>query len=1161
MVGAGFSRAASRHADGVTKPPLWRDFAKSLAAQLDPSDSDLPFSDPLRLAEQYRSYFGDAALHDLIRAQIHDGALHIGSLHEDLLRLPWSEVLTTNWDTLLERASESLHERAYSVVSRESDLARMRSPRIVKLHGTIGVTDQYIVAQEDYRRYPEKYAAFVNFARQVFIENELCLLGFSGDDPNFIQWAGWVRDRLGNLARRIYLVGAFNLPASARRFLESINVAAIDLWDAVAEIDDHNLKHQRATELFLQALQRHKPKEEYEWTPTRLKRQHAGNDENVRMYKEPAFGALLLKGHLETLARDRETYPGWLTCPPDIRWLLKSQISSPFPNVDIIASLDGASRATLLYEIAWRHDTAWEPVPPWLRKEFNAVADPALPCGISKRQQLEMALFLAKLARRDNDSVEFEKWAAVISEHAIHFPDSRAEIAYQRAVLALERLDYASVPSLVDAIRGEDPVWKLKRASILCELLQYEEGDRLISNAYKQLLEQSRQAPNSVRVRSRLAWARWLFVNSDRSRRDQRVDGSVGKEWRCDPIDQFDHVNDEIAGQRERFLKRAYSVEPLFPTGHYQDNASDGADVDAPTSYVLTCLADAVGLPLRLKDVDILARDVRGIITSTPSSNSMSRFVMAIRSAGSDSNEVVKQVFSRIALARYERETVEDLATRIEAAIGFWRSRTISGLHGSPSQASRLLRVLMEVLARITVRLPVSRAVDTFRLGLSLANDPSLRDFPLFEAMGHLLEYPLKCIPEEQRGELLVDVLSFPLANEMGFDDIRRDYRWPNPVIEDVFARIPGPRLDARIQELIVHARQGSPAQTATLLRLLPLVQGGILTSAELKGLASAVWGEDCDYQSLPDTGLFLNALHVLPAPDKDAATEVLARTLFDVNAEPFLTRAHLLAVSGVADRKGSPLLPTPEQAIACFDRIVSWRPVVSHGSDDAERREQDSLIAAMGEVLTFSVVPALSKESRNHTRYERLLSFQQELYVSEAMGAFPYFCHLGDDVIEEIESRIVKGLQARESSAVGWAAHALHTWRGLAASGSVPAPHERLVARMVYLIEAGKEVGLHSLLWYVHEMLNVGGLPDSLIEVLGESIAHIFDEADYANVDPAGQEAVTAPIVRCNCATVAGDLMAVSPSDALSRLIDKAKQDPLPEVRFAVLNPSLAGN
>ena len=35
MIGAGFSRCSSKHADGAKKLPLWNDFAKRLASELD----------------------------------------------------------------------------------------------------------------------------------------------------------------------------------------------------------------------------------------------------------------------------------------------------------------------------------------------------------------------------------------------------------------------------------------------------------------------------------------------------------------------------------------------------------------------------------------------------------------------------------------------------------------------------------------------------------------------------------------------------------------------------------------------------------------------------------------------------------------------------------------------------------------------------------------------------------------------------------------------------------------------------------------------------------------------------------------------------------------------------------------------------------------------
>jgi len=48
---------------------------------LNPSDKDLSFSDPLRVAEEFRAYFGQAALHDRIRFEIDDDAWRPGDLY------------------------------------------------------------------------------------------------------------------------------------------------------------------------------------------------------------------------------------------------------------------------------------------------------------------------------------------------------------------------------------------------------------------------------------------------------------------------------------------------------------------------------------------------------------------------------------------------------------------------------------------------------------------------------------------------------------------------------------------------------------------------------------------------------------------------------------------------------------------------------------------------------------------------------------------------------------------------------------------------------------------------------------------------------------------------------------------------------------------------
>ena len=314
MVGAGFSRSAATTQDINKKMPIWANLAKKIAEELGEEEH----TDALRLAQMYQDYFGKQTLYDLLKNEIDDEIWQPAELYQQLLTLPWTEVLTTNWDTLLERAARDIHEPIYDIVNKQEDLACCHSPRIVKLHGTINLSSDLIFTQEDYRHYPKKYGIFVNFVRQVFVENELCLIGFSGDDPNFLQWIGWVRDNLQSNARRIYLVGALNLSSAKRKYLESLNVAPIDLSELVDDIDDKDLKHKTAIELFLTQLSSFKVKKAWDWFPKQF-------DEIIKLYSRNQ-GEIKLDEALSALRKDRESYPEWIICPNFLRLSLIVQI-------------------------------------------------------------------------------------------------------------------------------------------------------------------------------------------------------------------------------------------------------------------------------------------------------------------------------------------------------------------------------------------------------------------------------------------------------------------------------------------------------------------------------------------------------------------------------------------------------------------------------------------------------------------------------------------------------------------------------------------------------------------------------------------------------------------------------------------------------------------
>ncbi|TDQ11522.1 SIR2 family protein [Pedobacter metabolipauper] len=112
---------------------------------------------------------------------------------------------TDNINVKLNNLERSL-DQCYNVVKHSSQLAIKRHRNIVKLHGSIRESadeeftfdndyhKRYVISQEDFDSYPIKHEAFTQLMRISLLQGHFCLIGFSGDDANFLAWVSWVRD-------------------------------------------------------------------------------------------------------------------------------------------------------------------------------------------------------------------------------------------------------------------------------------------------------------------------------------------------------------------------------------------------------------------------------------------------------------------------------------------------------------------------------------------------------------------------------------------------------------------------------------------------------------------------------------------------------------------------------------------------------------------------------------------------------------------------------------------------------------------------------------------------------------------------------------------------------------------------------------------------------
>ncbi|ROM90148.1 SIR2 family NAD-dependent protein deacylase [Pseudomonas brassicacearum] len=1154
MVGAGFSRCGASTGETDKKLPLWNDLSVLLAKDLGAQSND-----PLRLAEEYSAYFGNQALRDLIKNTINDASWTPGELHRTLLELPWSEVLTTNWDTLLERASLEVHHPVYSLVLRQEDLSQARSPRIVKLHGTVNVTNHLVFTQEDYRKYPMQHAAFVNFGRQVFIENELCLLGFSGDDPNFLQWAGWVRDHLAYNARRIYLVGALNLTAAKRKYLESINVAPVDLGPLVENYDSHDAKHLEATKIFLSVLKALKPKNAWEWSPTNLQRPTVSTHEHDKMHKDPLYASKLLEAQLEKLKKDRETYPGWLVCPSTIRRKLEGQICDPYPSKSIVSEMPKETRAALLYEIAWRYDVTYEVVPLWLAKELVSICDPDRPCVLTKRQQLEISVLLLKSTRwhEDEEFVSIKKIAtSIMIANVGYWPECADELAFHEAIIARDELDYSVLEESVKKISTRSPIWKLRKASLLADLGHFVEGEALIVEAYKELLGQHRHDKKSIFIFSRLAWAHWLMRGVELTKPGTIFEEfpSVYQESKCDPWDHIEVIKSQVSEALEGQEKQQ-GIEPTFEPGSYKDNSTQVTFKNGlHPLLLLDGVSNSVGMPLRWNDVSLLVNPAAKL--AELDEIGVDCFALAIRAASSDVSKVLDKVLSRTKIACMDQHHADFLLNSCVRAVEYWKSRLLERTKRSEDYPANRLRTFIEALSRLSVRASIQQAKQLFILGVELGKNKLCQRHMFSESLAHLTKYSLASVPTSMHYELLLVALSFPLQREMGGGKV---HNWPNPIIKfPASSRSDSTAIDKRIDEIIDCIPPCADESSSALLRLLPLLDSNFLKLAERQKIINCIWGSEPNYDNLPEVGLLKHVLIRLGGQDSNSIRASIRKYLFEAEGEWIFDPLLLTSISNAAEADGVRELPNEVQAYSYFAQLTKWRPnVVESDFPWFAGGEDKRIVRSIGDALSRSIIPAMPANFLNEESFDKLLAFYTEVGSPQVVTAFVYFAVSDVCFSGRVEKIIRQGLQDKEAYKAIYSAYALLKWSDLQAEAPAVIG---LSSRLIYLVGSSRMSGLSGLsdlLLIVNKVYGKGILFGGDVESLIEVVPMIFDNSGYKSVSHYSKEAVGISLVRAACIKLAKDLLEKEGAgdEELLRILTEGKNDALPEVRFAILD------
>lgn len=806
MVGSGFSKNARPASNPSTDFPDWTEVGDAIYEKLHgikPDEYSKYLSVP-DLAFQMESTLSPSGLKDLLKNTIPDSQFQPSPLHVKLLEFPWTDVFTTNFDTLLERASNLVSSRNYDVVVSKSDLGSTVRPRIIKLHGSFSSDSPLVITEEHYRQYPDVNSHFVNTVHQALLENTLCLLGFSGQDPNFLRWIGWIRDTLGHqYSHKIYSIGLFHISEPERKALEQKNIVLVDLtaW--------HDVKndHYKALDRFLDTLQIGVKKNQDEIQAPQIETSNDGDWPNGSDWKYPK-SEMAKSDQLTQLIsywrKQRKSYPGWVTVPVDRRSSLWFDTEQWCGFISVEDELSGLLDLEFAYELSWRMEKSLCPFYEnqiqfyeSILKKYNILADENLSVEtynietsrLSDRELtiddvrnmvrhllLQMLRFYREEGLLDNWRNLFDRISKIKNQL---LPELVAHLHYERSLFALFNLDFSELREILyQWPENKDlPLWELKKAGLFAEIGNGTEARSILNELLshvrsKQILEHEQPvyslASQEALVLKLLdvsdlseAWATGNIEKYQESTQKTYLDRLESlKQHKFDPQAELRLFEGTL---KQTFVRRSeVTLKEEFDLGRYTKSFRMSQPVEISVAFNFLRFCEDTGLPFRVSGIGLSQEAAAGALTRILEFSPFWAMATLFRIGD---EKVVDRVFDRSFMSKMTTKTADSLAQKCISGLEQTKEEVHSGglLRGN-NIGMALARVVPEVLSRLCPKCSMETKLKLVDFLQYVYKSDNRRKYTRIR---NLIERLLNSIPVKQQCELIPTLLDFPILDEL----------------------------------------------------------------------------------------------------------------------------------------------------------------------------------------------------------------------------------------------------------------------------------------------------------------------------------------------------------------------------------------------------------
>ncbi|KQV49635.1 SIR2 family protein [Massilia sp. Root335] len=196
FVGAGVSLAS--------RLPTWKKLMAPLKEELGPDADDL---DLLQVAELYEVKHGRSALVQHLKEQLGHVKFRVNKTHELLVSLPVQRIYTTNFDNLLEQASQKKQINRHVIYNASHvGLSDTSMLSIIKLHGDLADPNSIVLTARDFYSYAAKNPAVADLLKVELQTRTVLFIGYSFSDPNLAMILGNAVFQTGTTPPLIYAI-------------------------------------------------------------------------------------------------------------------------------------------------------------------------------------------------------------------------------------------------------------------------------------------------------------------------------------------------------------------------------------------------------------------------------------------------------------------------------------------------------------------------------------------------------------------------------------------------------------------------------------------------------------------------------------------------------------------------------------------------------------------------------------------------------------------------------------------------------------------------------------------------------------------------------------------------------------------------------------------